>query len=286
MIRCLHCGAETSNGLALCELSQRKVAACLESLPLYFRNLARDRRPGRPNGSLGVSGSWLLQAGDTQGSAVQAALAKAMNNLSTWARALNDDRDVDLPDAETEADVFAALCAWFEIHLTSVSTLEWAGQFVRDVARQEAALRELTEEVVPGWYAGLCPQVTGRDMEGNTYVCSVPTYVIPGLTWVTCAGCGATSHASDHIEVVLGEARDWIARPRPLAETLVALIDGEQSVERLYARIRKWESLGWLAGVRRLDADGDPVGAKMYRLGEVVDLAMGRADAPQRMTTA
>lgn len=30
MIRCMHCGAETSNGLALCDLCRRKVSTDLE----------------------------------------------------------------------------------------------------------------------------------------------------------------------------------------------------------------------------------------------------------------
>ena len=97
MIHCLHCGAETSNGLALCELCQRKVATCLEFLPVYFRNLARQRRPGRPNGSLGMTGSWLIRRGEVDGSKVQAALALAVNDLVTWTVLLAGDRDIEVP---------------------------------------------------------------------------------------------------------------------------------------------------------------------------------------------
>jgi hypothetical protein len=113
--------------------------------------------------------------------------------------------------------------------------------------------------------------------------------VIPGLTWVTCEVCGATTYARDHLSVVLNEARDWTARPKAVAEALVALMDGEPSVPRLYDRIRKWESFKWIKSTRRKDADGDPVGAKLYRLGDVYDLALGKGDAPtraQRMTSA
>lgn len=287
-IRCLSCRAETSNGLALCELCRRLAESILEMLPIYFRNLSRQRRPGRPNGSLGTSATWLIRHGETEGSKVAVVLERVANDLDTWARALADDRGVDLAAGDTEAETVVALCLFLEVHLTSIATLEWAGQFLREMARHEKTLRELTESVVPGWYAGTCRHVTGRDMEGNSYDCGTETFVVPGLTWVTCHGCGTTTHARDHLGNVIDEASDWLARPRVLAETLVALMDAEPSVPRLYDRIRKWESLGWLESTRKLDDEGDPIGPKLYRLGDVFELASGARNAPttQRMTTA
>lgn len=255
MIRCLHCGAETRNGLALCELCQRLAASIFDMLPVYFRNLARQRRPGRPNGSLGTSGQWLMRRGESDGSRVNTALERAVNDLDTWARALSDDRDVELPTGDTETDVITATCQLLADHLTSIATLEWAGQFLREIARHERTLRALTESAVPGWYAGACRQVTGRDMEGNTYECGTATFVIPGLTWVTCTGCGTTTYARDHLELILVEARDWLARPKALAEAMVALIDTEQSVPKLHTRIRVWANRGDITPIRRFHRD-------------------------------
>jgi hypothetical protein len=68
MIDCKHCGATTSNGLALCELSQMAAAKSLEFLPVYFRNLAR-WRPGRA-GSRPVPGSRVLYDGVEAGRAL------------------------------------------------------------------------------------------------------------------------------------------------------------------------------------------------------------------------
>jgi hypothetical protein len=304
-MNCLHCGAPTTNGLALCDLCQRKATTDLEFLPVYFRNLAR-WRPGRA-GSRPVPGSRVLydgeRRGDGTGDRISDRLDEAMNTLTTWARALTDDRSFarpltyadavltgDLSDVAAEqladdpAVRFAWLCAAFDHHLTTVATLESCGEFVRNLSRHEATLRSLTETSVPGWYAGTCRRrLTMED------VCGARTYVVPGLTWVTCHACGTTTYARDHLDAVLDEASDWLARPKPMAEALVALLDSEQSVPRLYDRIRKWESLGWLNGVRRLDVDGDPVGPKRYRLGDVLALALGQADAPTRavrMTTA
>lgn len=276
MTTCLHCGAKTDNGLALCQLCQRKAATDLEFIPVYFRNLAR-WRPGRA-GSRPVPGSRVLYVGERTsgtGDRISDNLDTAMNALSTWARTLVDDRPhfprpLTLPDAallgelpdehaDEPAAVVALLCRAFHGHLTSLATLDWCGEFINEVGAMEARLRELTEEAVPGWYAGACR------------LCRVSTYVVPGLTWVTCAGCGSTTYARDHLETILAEARGWTAHPMRIAEAIVALVDSELSVPRLHDRIRQWSARGRIAAVRRVDADGDEVGPKRYRFGEVLD---------------
>lgn len=257
---CYHCGAETSNGLALCDLSQMAASKALEFLPIYFRNLAR-WRPGRA-GSRPVPGSRVLYDGETRTGSndrVIRALEDAGNDLSTWARCLADDRGVELPDCDSEVDQVSAVCRLLAGNLTSIATLEWCGEFVRKMARHEERLRLLTEDVAPGWYAGGCRR------------CDSGTYVVPGLTWVTCGGCGSTTYARDHLETVLDEARGWVAPPMRLAEAVVALVDAELSVPRLHKRISKWGEREQVEVLRRFDAEGDAFGPKHYRLGDVLD---------------
>lgn len=258
-MNCLHCTAETTNGLALCDLCQRKAGDCLTSLPVYFRNLARQRRPGRPNGSLGGVGGF----GGDDSIPVTTLVGRASNDIDTWARTLADDRGVELPTCETEVETFTATCDLLRDSLTSIATLEWGGQFIRDIAKHDRILRAATETLIPGWYAGGCKR------------CGSGTYVVPGLTWVTCGVCGVTTFARDHLDAVLDEARDWVAPPMRVAEAVVALTDGEQSIPRLHKRISKWGERGLEGGgivtFRRLDSDGDPVGPKRYRLGDVLD---------------
>lgn len=276
---CLHCGATTSNGLALCELCQRKGQTMLEYLPVYFRNLARWNRPNRPNGSLGSQGSWVLRQGDTgDANRIGRALDDAGAMLATWARSLEEDRQIPTPTADSETAQVEALCTWFATLLTTISTTEWAGQFLDDLDRHERKLRALTEEVAPGWYAGACRR------------CDAPTYVIPGLTWVTCRGCGSTTYARDHLDVVLTEARDWIAQPARLAEAIVALVDTEQSVGRLRKRICKWGdrerifAIDKLGYQRELGYAGEKYAPKRYRLGDVIDLLF--TEGATRLDTA
>lgn len=262
---CHHCGATTDNGLALCALCQRMAETILDVLPVYFRNLSRWQR-GR-GGSRQVPGSRVLWEGETRdGDRITRALDETGNALTTRARTLADARPYlarlldRLAAADvSEAEAMAWLCAGFRKYLTSLATLDWCGEWLREIDHHERRLRGLTVTAVPGWYAGLCKR------------CEMPTYVVPGLTWVTCGGCGVTTYARDHLEVVLTEARDWTAPPKKLAEALVALLDNEPSVVRLNNRIKQWGARDVIPTTRRLDADGDPVGTKRYRLGDVLD---------------
>lgn len=266
-MNCLHCGATTSNGLGLCELATYAASEALgqRGIVVHFTNLSRQRKPARPNGSLGGRGTWLIKRGEVSGSKIDHALALASNDLETWAKALADDRpQYEMPEqADTEAATVAILCASLAEHLTTIACLEWAGQFVRDVVRHYAALRELTRTVIPGWYAGSCRLCTDGEMR-----------VVPGDKLASCRNCGATTFARDHIDAVLDEARGWTAPPKRLAEAIVALVDTETSVERLRKRITNWGNREQLEVVRRRDSDGDPTGPRCYRFGETFDRLM------------
>jgi hypothetical protein len=243
-MNCLHCHAMTDNGLALCQLCRYGATKRFEVLPVYFRNLAR-WRPGRA-GSRPVPGSRVLYDGDIRpadstGDRISDRLNEALTALSTWGRALVDDRGTferpltfvdaalsdDLPDeiADDKALVFTWLCLGLEHHLVSIATLEWAGEMMRELGYHERRLGELID-LVPGWYAGTCRRKITMEAP-----CGAPLYVMPGLTWVTCPSCGSNTPARDHLEAVLDEARDWIARPKPLAEALVALAVADAAVK-------------------------------------------------------
>lgn len=275
MIKCLHCGAETTNGLALCDLCRRAAMTYLEFIPVHFANLAR-WRPGRA-GSRPVPGSQEPKGalGGGQGDRVARCLDECGNDLTTRVRQLADDRNVEIPYAADETNTVRVACWLLGEYLTSISTLDWCGDLVTDLRHIEGRLRNLSEQVVPGWYAGACR------------TCQTSTYVMPGVTWVTCRGCGSTTHVATHLEVVLNEARGWVARPKALAEAAVALIDTEMSVPKLYARVRQWAAAGRLTPVMATkrdyawsDADQRFVvktmetGHARYHFGQVLDLVL------------
>ena len=270
MIPCQHCGAECLNGLALCDLCRRGGATCLEFIPVHFRNLSR-WRPGKA-GSRPVPGSRepVAISNGVGGDKVSRALDEVGNDLVTWARELHESRGVEIPEGDGEAEQAAAVCQMLSENLTSISTTDWAGTLVTDLMRIEARLAKLTQDVVPGWYAGACR------------TCGQPTHVVPGLTWVVCGSCGTTTYARDHLEVILDEARYYRDGRKQIAGAIVALVDTEMSVPKLADRIRKWETWGWLMSTRLIDNDGREYGPKRYQMGPVLDLVFGVADAPTR----
>lgn len=284
---CLHCGASLSNGLALCDLCQHKATTDLHYLPIYFRNLAR-WQPGRA-GSRPVPGSREPTLQSSRGDRVTTALNSCGIALTEWVRRLTRSEPhlltihpleaafADLHGIHlTEADTARWMCHALERWLVTIATTDWSADFIADIRHHEQILRGLTELVAPGWYAGAC--------KGNG--CGYATHVVPGLSWITCSVCGTTTSARDHLETVLDEAREWIAQPKAIATAIVALVDSEDSVPALYDRIRQWDVRERIMGVRRVDRDGDEVGPKRYRLGDVLDLllapsapALGHADA-------
>ena len=129
-MNCLSCTADTTNGLALCELCQMKASKCLEFLPVYFHNLAR-WRPGRA-GSRPVPGS---REPSGVGYAVDDRVSRALDevgaDLTGWAQALADDRlDGVIPASNDETSSVRVACWFLASNLTSVATLDWCGEMV------------------------------------------------------------------------------------------------------------------------------------------------------------
>lgn len=273
MITCTHCGAETSNGLTLCTLCQRFTITAAEYLPVYFTNLTR-WRPGRA-GSRPVPGSRVLFDGHDRsqgtGDRISDRLDETMQMLTTAADTIAEarpylrkllDRLADAEEAGTvdDAESVTWLCRGIIKFLPAIATLDTAGDIVTKIAHHETVLRTLTNECVPGWYAGACRK------------CEAGTFAVPGLTWVTCGGCGTTTYARDHLDVIVSEAAGWIAPPKRLAEAVVALVDTELSVDRLHKRIAKWGEREQVETIRRTDYDGDPIGPKRHRFGDVLNI--------------
>lgn len=302
-LTCDHCGADTTNGLALCELCQAAARISLEFIPVHYRNLAR-WRPGRSGTARQVPGSRVLYDGttrraDSTGDRIGDRLDEALTMLTTWARALADDRTFEQPlrltdavlaedlDPETSERLVdhpeqtaRLICQGLDQHLTSMATLPWCGELVRELQQCEQRLGSLTEDAIPGWYAGACQHRLSDDER-----CGTPTYVVPGERWTTCRSCGSASPARDHLEVLLDEARDWVASPRQLAEAVVALVDTEQSVPNVVGRIRLWayreritpthhmaRGYAYDAEAERMVVVDEPVGRARYRLGDVLEL--------------
>lgn len=298
MNHCDHCGAETTNGLALCTHCRELFVYLLGFVPIYYRNLNRwkpssaasERRSSKSK-SLVQEMARVLDTGRPFGKPSSLEAAASFDRIGRlldethaeyvgWLRALANDRPQLEPliarilTFDEERTVRLA-CALLVKRVDTLTTLPWIRDLMHGVIESEKTLRVQTARDGGGWYAGECRW------------CKTKTYVTPGLSWVTCLGCDATTAARDHLEIILEEARDWTARPKPLAEALVALVDTEQSVPRLYERIHKWGQREKITPLRRMTrahvfditTEGivvatQEVGHAKYRLGEVLDVLM------------
>lgn len=294
-MNCRNCSATTTNGLALCERCRRTLRIALVNIPAYETDVLRIQ-PGervRVRSAFASAPPRDLEAAayDPISDAAQA----VDNAVSTWCRALADDRpDAGQPPADTQRQ-----CAWLERHTTTIATLEWAGECLRDMVVCERKLRRLLDQADTGWYAGKCGAVleAERIHSGQTCGCSchqgepcdlaewcdpsepiIPAvacergiYATPGSSWITCPECGASYNVADRRDVLLREARDELAPIRTIAKVLVGLLDSEASEERLAKRLDKWTERGRLSdmGVRVLKGSRRPV--RVYRVGDVWD---------------
>ena len=302
-LTCDHCGAETTNGLALCSGCRGMLLLLLEFVPVYFHNLSR-WRPSSASGRRNVPGSREPRTPNPNaGDRIGRILDESHADLTGWARTLADDRPelgrvIDRVLGMDPEPCVRLLCALLTKRVATLTTLPWVRDLVQGIRKMERRLRIETEISIPGWYAGACRQ------------CESATYVVPGLTWVTCNGitgwtddedprpirCGVTTAARDHLPIILNEARVWTARPSALAAALVALVDTEQSVPRLARRISKWGERGKITPVRfrtrdyMLDFETERImvveveaGYARYRFGEVFDRLM--TAGPTRLET-
>lgn len=265
-IDCQHCGAILTTGRSLCPTCEAALGLYLEFVPVYFRNLAR-WRPSSSGTSRPVPGSREPRLpGAVAHDRIGHLLEQTHGEFVTWLRRLAADRPALAPAIDIvehrlvdEERVVRVGCRLLALHAEELATLPWVGDLVHALATHEALLREETERTVPGWYAGACER------------CGYPTYVVPGLTWVTCGACGTSTSTRDHAAVILDEARPWLARARALAAVVVALTD-ETDAARVHARIRQWITRDRIAtydghGRARTSAY-DPA---YCRLGDVLD---------------
>lgn len=270
MIRCLHCGAETNNGLALCELCQDTLRHALVNAAAYFKDVDRIR-PGQRVKVRSSYQSTPPPALDPGRDPIADALDYVATIVFGWCRNLEDDR----PGIGTLPATTESRCGWMESHVSTISTLEWAGECLNEMLACERSLRRILDKADTGKYAGICGNEIGRetiDEEVVPVYCPRHLYSTSSTEWVTCPECGRCWNAEERRTKMRKDASDELAPVRTIAGIVVQLTD-EPSVERLTRRIEKWVDRKQLAdyGVRVIE--GRP--RRVYRIGDVLDLVTG-----------
>lgn len=270
MIKCLSCGAETSNGLALCDLCRKTLTQALVNSAAYFTDVDRIR-PGQR-----VKVRSTYQSTPPPGTTPpRDPIADALDHVASivygWCRNLEDDR----PGLSTLPPTTEHRCGWLEVHIVTIATLEWAGECLREMLECERMLRRILDRADTGQYAGVCGNEIGREwVDGEVWIleCERHLYSTAGSAWVTCPECGRCWDADERRVQMRKAASDELAPVRTIARVVVELTD-EPSVERLTRRIEQWVHRKQLFdyGVRVLD--GHP--RRVYRIGDVLKLVAG-----------
>lgn len=268
-MNCLSCTAETTNGLALCETCRQTLMVACVNTAAYFADVDRIQ-PGQRVKVRSAYRSTPPPGTDPSRDPIADTLDRVSTIVFGWCRVLLDDR----PEAKTMPATTELRCGWLEAHITSIATLEWAGECVREMVECERMLRRILDRSDTGKYAGVCGNEIGRQTFDEAVVpvtCPRHLYATEG-GWVTCPECGRTWDSKERQEEMLKTAREQLAPVRVIARIVVELT-GEPSVEKLTRRIEQWVHREQLHdyGVRVLD--GKP--RRVYRIDDVVKLVNG-----------
>lgn len=266
---CMWCTAETSNGLALCQRCQTTLSVSLVNVAAYFADVDRIR----PGQRVKVRSAY-RSAPPPSIEPAPDRIAEALDHVATivfgWCQNLEDDRPGVTPELPMLTE---RRCGWLEGCVTSIATLPWAAECLREIRDCERMLKTILDRSDTGRYVGVCGNEIGRselDGEVVSVSCQRHLYLPPTTDWVTCPECGRSWNGKERQQAMVAMARDELAPIRVIASVIVQLVDEESSVERLTRRIEQWVQREKLNdyGVRVLD--GRP--RRVYRIDDVLNL--------------
>lgn len=301
------CGKPTSGG-AWCSSCRHTTDVAIANVATYHDDLdtvrTRQTSYGGPAslGSVGKSQPLVVDASflpDGRGTRAQAA---TRNAVTTWARALHDDRpELGWPKYDTVHSV----CSHFAKHLGTISGLPWADEFKADMLSLERELAKVVDRPADAWYAGLCGFVVGDAHDGSICACGChnlehegacetaqhggecdvpggcgrefdasaceqPLYANATQVYITCRTCGTTYHVDERRDELLEQARDREATVEVITRIVTTLGDQAVRTEKVAARIRQWSVRGRITSHGQRVVNGRP--RPVYRIGDVLDL--------------
>lgn len=263
-LRCLYCQADT-NGVVLCKRCRNTLDVSLQNVASYHGSLfslggTTTVRTGKRSGPADPTGA---SAGTVQTEPpVERLAAETTSMLVGWVRVLLDDRRELSPPRDSVAETTAFL----RRNSRSIGTLEWAGEFLRQLLDLESSLHRVVSRSQGYWYAGICAARTGPEIDDW---CPRDLFVHPGQTTVRCRSCGYSWSVAERRKQILEQARESLLPVAVIARAAVSLLDGQPSVQRLEARLRKMVERGQLEVIDVRMVDGRP--RRVYQLGEVMD---------------
>lgn len=277
-MNCLHCGADTTNGLALCARCLNTLSIACTNVAAYFTDVEKIQ-PGERIPTRGVPKSTPPPGADGERiDRISEALDHVTAIVAGWGRNLVDDR----PGSGSMPTTVVRVLGWLESHRTTIATLEWGGECLRELRQCERMLQRLLDRSDTGRFIGICSSEIGADTETDEMLlCDRALYAPESVSWVTCPQCGVSWPVAERRRLLADATRDELAPVRVIARVIVGLLPGQLSEERVTRRIEQWVRRGQLQdyGVRVID--GKP--RRVYRVGDVLEIVLGERKPGDRV---
>lgn len=259
------CEAPTGDGQHLCRTHSDELAAALRAAPALADDLdititRRNRTSGQQHGSRSTNRPlpWNEHA-----SACKVELTAI---ICAWAYETSqideDDRD---PLAPIHSSDTHELARWLGRNLPALRRHEQAGDAhaeILDAITQATRAIDLPPERK---FIGTC----GQHPDDWPRKCKQDLYAMPNQRWVVCRNCTHRHDADERRQEMLDRIEDQLVH----AGLLSSLVT-DFGVPVVSATIRSWAHRGRLP-VKGNDKNRRP----LYRVGDVLDLALRRADA-------
>lgn len=176
-----------------------------------------------------------------------ARLAAVQNALTTWARAVLEERGGELPDG----DPIAAAAGYLAGELEWLRHQRYAVEALRDIAAAHRVILAVVDPPAGRRYLGPCRAAVGADE------CGADLYARDGARHAACRECGTRHEVAERRAWLDQEARRWSYTAAEIAEAYGIRAN----------TIRVWANRGRISQVGTVD------GRPTYELGQVLDLA-------------
>lgn len=188
--------------------------------------------------------------------------ARAFNRITTWARAVNDDRGGELPEPRRGQHHAAAAAAYLLDQLDWIRHQQFAGEAFQELRAAGADIRRIVDSPPEQQIVGRCD-------------CQAYLYARKGAGSVTCSDCNL------RWDVATSRQNLWDALPGYLMTAseaaLLLMLHGIGNQDR-----RRWAKTITMWGQRSLISEhGEIDGAPTYLFGDILNRATRQEQQPK-----
>lgn len=180
------------------------------------------------------------------------------NTLTTWVRHVQEERGV-CAYPELSGDAVMPMALWLYKAVPWLATRQEGAEAIDELIYCLSRMSGVIDRPADRWYAGPCE-------------CGTDLYVRPTANVVTCRNCAESYVVSDRRKWLLEEAEDRLAYAALICRAVSIL--GEPVSQMQISR--------WVKRGRLIHRAHDKQKRKLYRVGDVLDLARGEISAQSK----